>query len=81
MALGIYFSDDIRNALLAADKASTSAAAHCMDGPTLRAYLEGYRAALTTVALAFDIPLDIIAGRRETLEMETRTIPMMRNAE
>jgi len=80
MALDIFFSEDIRNALLAADEASSSTAAYCLDGPVLWAYLEGYRAALTTVALAFGIPLDVSAGRREALEMG-RTIPMMRNAE
>jgi hypothetical protein len=29
VSLDIYFSDDIRNALLAADEASASAAAYC----------------------------------------------------
>jgi hypothetical protein len=29
MALDVYFSEDIRNALLAADEASASAAAYC----------------------------------------------------
>jgi hypothetical protein len=78
MGLDIFFSDDIRNALLAADEASASTAAYCPDGPILRAYLEGYRAALTTVALAFGLPPNIIAGRRETLEVEARTVEMLR---
>jgi hypothetical protein len=37
---------------------------------TLRAYLEGYRAALTTVALAFGLSPTIIASREKTLEAE-----------
>jgi hypothetical protein len=45
MALDIFFSDDIRNALLAADEASSSTARVCAavgrDQTTLRAYLEG----------------------------------------
>jgi len=78
MGLDIFFSDDIRNALLAADEASSSTARVCAalggDQVTLRAYLEGYRAALTTVALAFGLSPSVIAGRRETLEVEARTV-------
>jgi hypothetical protein len=111
MGLDIFFSEDIRNALLAADEASTSTArvyaAVGGDGdgggdvpsvrpdesPTrlyLHAYLEGYRAALTTVALAFGLSPAIITGRspstdsgqalrpcsgqEETLEVEARTV-------
>jgi len=82
MGLDIFFSDDIRNALLAADEASASTARVCAavggDQVTLRAYLEGYRAALTTVALAFGLPPNVIAGRRGTLEVEARTVEMLR---
>ena len=86
MGLDIFFAEDIRNALQAADEASTSTARVCAavggDQVTLRAYLEGYRAALTTVALAFGLSPAIIAGRRplswsgqeETLEVEARTV-------
>jgi len=78
MGLDIFFSDDIRNALLAADEASSSTARVCAavggDQVTLRAYLEGYRAALTTVALVFGLAPSVIAGRRETLEVEARTV-------
>lgn len=66
MSLDVYFSDDIRNALLAADEASSSTARACaavgVDQVTLRAYLEGYRAALSTVALAFGLAPQYIMG-------------------
>jgi uncharacterized protein GlcG (DUF336 family) len=78
MSLDIFFLEDIRNALQAADEASSSTARVCAavggDTATLRAYLEGYRAALTTVALAFGLSPTIIAGRQETLEVEAMTV-------
>jgi hypothetical protein len=85
MSLDIFFAEDIRNALLAADEASSSTARVCaaMGGNGrdesatrlyLRAYLEGYRSALTTVALAFGLSPAIIASRGETLEVEARTV-------
>jgi hypothetical protein len=78
MGLDIFFSEDIRNALLAADEASSSTARVCAavggDQVTLRAYLEGYHAALTTVALAFGLSPAIITGQRETLEVKARTV-------
>jgi hypothetical protein len=62
MGLDIWFSEDIRNALLAADEASASTAALVADlrlpdadVAYLRAYREGYKAALCTVALAFGL--------------------------
>jgi hypothetical protein len=59
MALDIYFRDDIANALMAADEASasTAAALHNVtsDPQYLRAYRQGYRAALATVACAFGL--------------------------
>jgi hypothetical protein len=83
MSLDLFFAKDIRNALMAADEASSSTARVCaaVDGdgrgnnsPLLRAYLEGYRAALSTVALAFGLSPAIIAGRGETLEAEAMTV-------
>ena len=78
MGLDVFFADDVRHALMAADEASTSTARVCAavggDQVTLRAYLEGYRTALTTVALAFGLSPDIIAGRQEALEVEARTV-------
>jgi hypothetical protein len=94
MGLDLFFTEDIRNALLAANEASASTARVCAalggDQVALRAYLEGYRAALTTVALAFGLSPDIIGGRDpsscpstssgqrsgqgETLEVEARTV-------
>jgi hypothetical protein len=81
MGLDIFFAEDIRNALMAADEASSSTARVCAavggNQVTLRAYLEGYRAALTTVALAFGLSPAMIAGREETLEVEARTVGYM----
>ena len=79
MSLDIFFSEDIRNAIQAADEASSSTAKVCAavggDPVTLRAYLEGYRAALTTVALAFGLSPAIITGhQRDILEVEARTV-------
>ena len=66
MALDIFFPNDICNALVAADKASSSTARVCAavggDQATSRAYLEGYRAALATVALAFGLSPAIVGG-------------------
>jgi hypothetical protein len=91
MGLDIFFADDVRRALMAADEASTSTARVCAvvggdgrgdDSPLLRAYLEGYRAALTTVALAFGLSPAIVAsrgpstgsGQGEPLAVEARTV-------
>jgi hypothetical protein len=78
MGLDIFFIEDVRNALMAADEASSSTARACAavsgNQVTLRAYLEGYRAALTTVALAFGLSPAIIAGRQEILEVEAMTV-------
>lgn len=78
MGLDIFFSEDIRNALMAADEASSSTARVCAavdaDQVTLRAYLEGYRAALTAVAVAFGLSPAIITSRQGTLEVEARTV-------
>lgn len=67
MGLDIFFADDIRRALLAADEASLSTARVCAatggDPATVRAYLEGYRAALATVALAFGLSPAILDSR------------------
>ncbi|HID64632.1 MAG TPA: hypothetical protein EYP49_18095 [Anaerolineae bacterium] len=85
MGLDIWFAEDIRNALLAANEASAATAAMIADmggsppanpsagsgraapdstellAASLRAYREGYKAALTTVALAFGIAPQAIA--------------------
>ena len=86
MSLNLFFAEDIRNALLVADEASSSTARVCAavggygrdESPTrlyLRAYLEGYRAALTTVALAFGLSPAIITGRQgDVLKVEARTV-------
>ena len=57
MALDVYFRQDIRNALLAAEQASRVAlqAVNGRDGEFARGYQEGYQAALVTIALAFGL--------------------------
>jgi len=82
MALDIYFSEDIRNALLAADEASSSTVRACALGGNpwaLQFYLEGYRAALDTIALAFGIPPSAFAAARgaTTLEMADKTVRVL----
>lgn len=66
MGPDVYFSDDIRNALLAAD-AGSAATAEMLgmgsgDVQAIINYRRGYRAALITVALAFGLR----HGRGET---------------
>jgi len=74
MGLDIFFVENIRNALVAASKAGLATARVCAaegsDPVVLHAYLEGYRAALTTVALAFGLEPSIISGQGNTLEVE-----------
>lgn len=62
MGLDIFFAEDVRNALAAANEASSAAAARVADlrldadaVANLRAYRDGYKAALCTMALAFGI--------------------------
>ena len=84
MGLDIWFAEDIRNALLAANEASAATAAAIAEagrllpaGPeqavtdsaellavSLRAYREGYKAALAAVALAFGIAPQTIILRQ-----------------
>ncbi len=56
MSLDIWFREDIRHILMAAERASEVALAQgeecAADTATLRAYRRGYRAALSAVALA-----------------------------
>jgi len=75
MGLDIWFREDILHALKAAEQASATTAAameHALGGAEgsvvgdaryLRAYREGYKAALVTVAMAFGItPSDNPSG-------------------
>jgi hypothetical protein len=57
MALEVYYPQDIRNALLAAEQASGAAwrAANGEDKEFAQGYREGYRDALATIALAFGL--------------------------
>jgi hypothetical protein len=53
----VYYPTDIRNALLAAEQAvgATADASGNKDDPFTAGFLTGYRAALTTLALAFGL--------------------------
>ena len=57
MALEVYYPIDIHNALLAAKQAvnATAAASGGQEETFAQGYLVGYRAALTTLALAFGL--------------------------
>jgi len=57
MGLEVYYPADIRNALLAAEQAAnaTATATGDQDDPFTSGFLAGYRAALTTLALAFGL--------------------------
>lgn len=57
MGLEVYYPQDIRNALLAAEQASGAAwrAANGEDKEFAQGYREGYRDALATIALAFGL--------------------------
>ena len=65
MGLGIWFENDVRNVLLAANEASAATAAvpasidHDLNidelAQALHVFREGYAAALATVALAFGL--------------------------
>ncbi len=76
MGLNVYYPQDVRNALQAAEQ-STNAALTAVGGDDAytRGYREGYRAALTTVALAFGllpnsppVPAPTEVGKRGELE-------------
>jgi len=57
VGLNVYYPSDVRNALLAAEQAVNAAsdAAGDQDDPFTAGFLTGYRAALTTLALAFGL--------------------------
>jgi hypothetical protein len=60
VGIEVYYPADIRNALLAAEQAvgATADAAGDKDDPFTTGFLTGYRAALTTLALAFGLVQD-----------------------
>ena len=57
MALEVWYAEDILNALRAAEQAANAAAAATgrQDEAFAAGFLTGYRAALTTLALAFGL--------------------------
>lgn len=70
MSLEVYYSSDIRNALLAAEQAvnATADVSGNKDEPFSAGFLIGYQAALTTLALAFGL-----ITHPETSPMERET--------
>ncbi len=54
MGLDLWSKDDIRNILLGVELASAQLAIHCRDAE-VRAYREGFRAALAATAVSFGI--------------------------
>lgn len=83
MGLDIWFTEDVRNALLAADEASLATAGVIVvlgepDSDQLkliRVYREGYRAALCAVALAFGLkPQSVSLRKKLTLQKPESTL-------
>ncbi|MGQ9684406.1 MAG: hypothetical protein ACUVX9_17915 [Anaerolineae bacterium] len=68
MSFDVWFAEDIRHILLAAERASDLSLAQAEEGSTdpnaLRAFRRGYRAALTAVALACGLPLEDASERQ-----------------
>lgn len=54
MGLDMWFTDDIRNILLGVELASAHLASRCND-PEMRAYREGFNAALAAIGTSFGI--------------------------
>jgi len=54
MGLDIWFKEDIRNILLGVELANAQLAIHCSDAE-VRAYREGFKAALVATAASFGI--------------------------
>ena len=54
MGLDIWFKEDIRNILLGVELANAQLAIHCSDAE-VRAYREGFKAALAATAVSFGI--------------------------
>ena len=72
--MSIWFSDDIRNALLAANEGGQPSLEQirellvqsCWSGEVVeRAYREGHKAALVTIAIAFGLSPAVIASNGE----------------
>ena len=55
MTLSVHYSQDIQNAILAAEQAMSSAILTSRGGDYSLGFEAGYRSALTTMALAFGL--------------------------
>ena len=84
MGLEVYYPTDVRNALLAAEQAVNAMAdaaavgmgqddVDCSQSAFTAGFLTGYRAALTTLALAFGLGLKALSGRPEPPLEEQKT--------
>ena len=60
MGVGVYFPEDIRNAIVAANEAATQTA-RILPTQERELYLRCYRAALVTLSLAFGLSSTIVA--------------------
>lgn len=85
MGLEVYYPQDIRNALLAAEQANSAAlvVASGEEDEFAQGYQEGYRAALTTIALAFGLLRPATVGLRpdsrpESLDWQPVFLPTTR---
>jgi hypothetical protein len=75
MSLEVYYQQDIRNALLAAEQASNAAllAASREDDKFAQGFQSGFRAALGTMALAFGL---VQLDNRKSREWEPTFLPV-----
>ena len=81
MSLDIWLKEDIANIILAAERASASATAAlgelADDAEKLQAYRQGYRDALSTLALPFGLaetPAQLRSGRTQPLVLPAKAL-------
>ena len=84
MALDIFFREDVARALQAADEASATTAAALQsvtgDPRYLRAYRQGYRAVLATLAVAFGLSADEVGLTAQATDGSTELKVLQRYA-
>jgi len=79
MSIDIWLSQDVRHVLLAAAKANEEALDSGLMGPDpgrVRAYHQGFRAALSAVALALGLPPLPVANAEEQYSLVERSVPL-----
>ena len=80
MPLEIWFSRDVHQVLLAAAEANDEALGSGLIGPDpkrVRAYHQGFRAALSTVALALGLPLLPVASAKAQCAVADGSVPLV----